>query len=116
MKRLGYFKKLSLAARWFLPQDEAESVVDDYKDILREIGGPEEAVERFGPPWKPVIELSDRRKVLRWHSFLALLIFCALVPVIDIILDGTGFYFSDSAGDLLLCGIVYLFGLDVILG
>lgn len=116
MKRLGYFEKLSLAARWFLPQDEAESVVDDYKDILREIGGQEEAVKRFGPPWKPVIELSDRRKVLRWHSFLALLFFCALVPVIDIILEGTGFYFSNSAGDLLLCGIMYLFGLDVILG
>ena len=60
MKRLGYFEKLSLAARWFLPQDEAESVVDDYKDILREIGGQEEAVKRFGPPWKPVIELSEQ--------------------------------------------------------
>ena len=82
MKCLCYFKKLSLAARWFVPQDEAESVVDDYKDILREIGGREEAVERFGPPWKPVIELSDRRKVLRWHSFLALLIFVLLCQLL----------------------------------
>lgn len=116
MKRLGYFEKLSLAARWFLPQDEAESVVDDYKDILREVGGSEEAVERFGMPWKPVIELADRKKVLRWHSFLALITFCALVPVVDIFLEGTGFYLLDLSGDLLLCGIVYLFGLDVILG
>ena len=36
MKRFGYFEKLSLAARWFLPQDEAESVIDDYRDILSE--------------------------------------------------------------------------------
>lgn len=35
MKRFDYFEKLSLAARWFLPREEAESVIDDYRDFER---------------------------------------------------------------------------------
>ena len=32
MKRWGYLEKLSLAARWFLPREEAEGVISDYRD------------------------------------------------------------------------------------
>ena len=61
MKRFGYFEKLSLAARWFLPQDEAGSVVDDYKDILREIGGPEERNGGRSARLCSVLQISDRQ-------------------------------------------------------
>lgn len=80
MKRLGYFEKLSLAARWLLPNDEAESMVEDYKDILYEVSGPEEALERFGKPWKPVMELADRKEVRRWHVAFIYMMFCTLFP------------------------------------
>lgn len=125
MKRLGYFEKLSLAARWFLPHDEAVSMVEDYKDILYEVSGPEEAVERFGPPWKPVMELADRKKVRRWHMYFILMIFCAFVPFMTIIWEKAMhdcylmynyFYFLEPAGDVLLCGVAYMFGLDIIMG
>ncbi len=119
MKRFGYFEKLSLAARWFLPQDEAESVIDDYRDILSEIGEQKEAVERFGKPWRPVMELADSKKVRRWHMFLTIMIFCALTPLLTIFWESMGGhydYFLEPAGNILLCGIVYLFGLDVIFG
>lgn len=119
MKRLGYFEKLSLAAKWFLPHDEAENMIEDYKDILYEVQGPEEAMKRFGPPWKPVMELADKKKVRRWHMFFIMMLFCAFVPFLTIFWQGTMHnyeHFLEPAGDIMLCGIVYLFGLDVILG
>ncbi len=119
MKRFDYFEKLSLAARWFLPREEAESVIDDYRDILSEVGGQEEARERFGRPWGPVMELADSKKVRRWHMFLTIMIFCALTPLLTIIWEKIGgpyIYFLEPAGDIILCGIVYMFGLEAILG
>lgn len=119
MKRLGYFEKLSLAARWLLPNDEAESMVEDYKDILYEVSGPEEALERFGKPWKPAMELADRRKVRRWYIVFVMMFFCAFVPFFTIFWQGAINNYEDFlkfAGDLLLCGVVYMFGLDVIFG
>ncbi len=119
MKRFDYFEKLSLAARWFLPREEAESVIDDYRDILSEVGGQEEARERFGRPWGPVMELADSKKVRRWHMFLTIMVFCALTPLLTIIWEKIGgpyIYFLEPAGDIILCGIVYMFGLEAILG
>lgn len=71
MKRLGYFEKLSLAARWFLPGEEAESVIEDYRDILSEAGGGKEARERLGPPLKVVLSAADRGKAITWNLFFA---------------------------------------------
>jgi len=119
MKRLGYFERLSLAARWLLPRGEADSMIEDYRDILYEVPGPEEALKRFGPPWKPVMALADTKKIRRWHLFLILMVFCSLVPFLMILWQGTrhNYYdFLEPAGNILLCGVVYLFGLDIILG
>lgn len=80
MKGLGYYEKLSLAARWFLPREEAEGVIEDYRDILREVEGPEEAVKRFGTPGKLARGLADHKEVRRWHLMLALMLFCFFSP------------------------------------
>lgn len=80
MKKFGYFEKLSLAARWFLPREEAKGVIEDYRDILMEVEGPEQAVKRFGPPVKLVRGLEDGRKVRRWHFFFAAILFFILLP------------------------------------
>ena len=69
MKGLGYFEKLSLAARWFLPREEAQGMEEDYRDILMEVEGPEEAVKRFGTPVRLARGLADGKKVRRWHFF-----------------------------------------------
>lgn len=73
MKRLGYFEKLSLAARWFLPNEEAESVIDDYREILGELSSPEEAFERFGEPWRAALAAEKKARaggILCFWSFL----------------------------------------------
>ena len=54
---MDYIKKLNFAARWFLPQNEAEDVVNDYQEMLAE--GGEDPEERFGSPVKAVLELTD---------------------------------------------------------
>ena len=67
MKGLGYFEKLSLAARWFLPREEAQEMEEDYRDILMEVEGSEEAVKRFGTPVR-LARLRDRR----WRAVVIL--------------------------------------------
>lgn len=119
MKRLGYFEKLSLAARWFLPNEEAESMVEDYKDILNEVRGPEEALEHFGPPWKAVMELADRKKVRRWHMFFIMMAFCAVVPAVFLFIQyatGNYFYMMEKVSGTFVFLALYMFGLDIILG
>ena len=81
MKKFGYFEKLSLAARWFLPREEAKGVIEDYREILMEVEGPEQAVKRFGTPGKLVRELADHKEVRRWHLMLALMLFCLVAPL-----------------------------------
>lgn len=105
MKRFGYFEKLSLAARWFLPNDEAVSMVEDYKDILYEVSGPEEAMKRFGPPWKPVMELADRKKVRRWHVAFLYMMFCTLFPTLFFVLSG-GLFDSVLCFNFLVAGLM----------
>ena len=105
MKRLGYFEKLSLAARWLLPNDEAENMVEDYKDILYEVSGPEEALERFGPFWKPVMELADRKKIRRWHIAFAYMLFCTVFPPLYCILNGW-FFDAEFCFNILVTGLI----------
>lgn len=88
MKHLGYFKKLSLAARWLLPREEAEETVRDYRELLEDMG--EMAFqEKFGGPVRAVLAAVERKKAAAWH--LALLLFAVLdfLPVIFLI---KGFY------------------------
>ena len=70
MKKIGYFTKLSLAARWFLPETEAGAVIEDYREILAEMGE-EEGEKKFGPPVKAVLKIADKRSVAAWHLAFA---------------------------------------------
>lgn len=86
MKRLGYFEKLSLAARWLLPNEEAGSVIEDYREILGELSSPDEAGERFGKPWRAAWAV-DRKSARRWHLIFLVFSVLVFVPYL-LILDG----------------------------
>lgn len=81
MKSFGYSEKLSLAARWFLPWGEAEGVIEDYREILREVEGPDEAVKRFGTPVQAVLAAADRKNIAIWHFMLLLSAVLSFLPV-----------------------------------
>ena len=70
MKRLGYLEKLSLAARWFLPYEEAVEIIEDYREMIA--GGEDgKAEERFGPPVKAVLKVAEPVKRWVWSLFFA---------------------------------------------
>ena len=67
MKGLGYFEKLSLAAHWFLPREEAEDTIRDYRELLEDMG--EKAVKRkFGGPVRAAVFSADKRKIWMWQG------------------------------------------------
>lgn len=101
MKRLGYFEKLSLAARWFLPGEEAESVIEDYREILDELSSPDEALERFGEPWR-VAWMADRKSACRWIFVFLLFSGLLFIPYL-LILNGI---YSFSASLVALTALV----------
>ena len=94
MKKFGYFEKLSLASRWFLPWEEAKGVIEDYRDILMEVKGPEEAVKRFGTPVQAVLATADRKNIVIRHFMLLLFAVLSFLPVF---LQIKGFYSSPAA-------------------
>lgn len=77
MKRLGYLERFAIAARWHLSGKEAEEVVDDYRHILRDMAGDEEAVGAFGPPREAAFALADKERFGRWQLVFGIL--CGLV-------------------------------------
>lgn len=111
MKRFGYFEKLSLAARWLLPREDAQGMIEDYKDILFETKGPEEALERFGPPWKPVLELVEPVKLRRWLVAFLYMMFSLLLPVAVQISGGP----MIDCKALFLNGMILWFGWEFLL-
>ncbi len=86
MKKLSYLEKFTLAARWILPQGEAKEVIDDYRHILKDMSGDEEAAAAFGSPKKAVLALTDEKKLRRWHRvFLALCVLALLPAVVNVL-------------------------------
>ncbi len=128
MKGFGYLDRLSLAARWFLPREEAESVIEDYQDILQEAGGPQEARERFGSPVKLVWRLANRNFVRRWHMILVLMLFCLFAPYCmeqldavlhNALLPGNGVWYnefgcSNLAANFISAWIVFFIGIEIL--
>lgn len=111
MKRFDYFEKLSLAARWLLPREDAQGMIEDYKDILFETKGPEEALERFGPPWKPVIELVEQKKLRHWLVAFFYMMFSLLLPV-AVWVRGGGIMDCKA---LMLNGLILWLGWEILL-
>lgn len=115
MKGLGYFEKLSLAARWLLPREEAEGMMDDYRDILLELEGPQEALERFGPPGRLVRGLAEEKKVRRWYFWFAVTVFLVIGPCAVYFSTYRQGNISYGMSDMFLCCIVFFAGFWVIL-
>lgn len=66
MKTISYLTKLSLAARWLLFETEAKAVIEDYREILGELGE-EEGEKKFGPPVRAILKIADWRSVIGWN-------------------------------------------------
>lgn len=80
MKGFGYLERLSLAARWFLPQREAEEMIEDYRDMISEIGEGN-AEETLGAPIKAVLAVADRGHGIRWHGAFLFMALCGAGPL-----------------------------------
>lgn len=81
--RKDYFTRLTLAARWWMPQGEAEEFLSDYREILEENPRPEEALLReLGEPRRAVRLAADRRGCRRWLAVFAALALCLLLPAL----------------------------------
>lgn len=69
----SYLKRLTLAARWFLPSKEADEMVEDYREMLAEARGDESS---FAPPMQAVLEAAEKKQVVLWHLMLGLMLLC----------------------------------------
>ena len=78
MKR-DYFSRLSLWARWYLPEKEAAEVLEDYREIVE--GRSEEELRRdIGKPKDAVRCLVLPKTYHRWLMVFGMLAACELVP------------------------------------
>lgn len=112
MLKITYFKKLCCAARWLLPQKEAAELMEDYRDMIAEVGE-EHAEEKFGPPAKVALAVADRREVVGWHLVLgAILVF--LFFMVHWTLHATFYSIASLAMVAVAVGLLFLwFGCDV---
>lgn len=77
--RGDYLAKLSRAARWYLPPEEAAEVVEDYREIVGERSG-EELRRDLGTPRTAMKQLAQPKAYRRWVAVFALLAACLLPP------------------------------------
>lgn len=83
-----YLRKLSRAARWKLPWEEAEEVIADYRELLADSGE-----EDFGDPVQAVRLLERPKEYRRWLGVFVFLTLAALLgPVSG--LNGLPFEFG----------------------
>lgn len=81
MKR-DYFSRLSLWARWYLPEKEAAEVLEDYREIVE--GRPEEELRRdIGKPKDAVCCLVLPVVYQRWLRVFAVLSGLVLIPAVS---------------------------------
>jgi hypothetical protein len=79
MDKQTYLKKFSLAARWYLPRQEASEVIADYKTMLSERTEPDvDLVAELGKPSQAVRLLREKRAYARWLTAFILMALCLL--------------------------------------
>lgn len=118
MKRRSWMDRLSQAARWRLPTQEAEEVIADYQELLAERPRTEEELYRdLGDPVQAVQLLVQPKAYRRWKIAFCTMAACLLVaalyplpasPVFVILLEFHVFYNQSALALLteLLLGIV----------
>lgn len=87
MKR-DYLSSLSLAARWYLPAEEATEVIEDYQDIVgREQRSEEELCRDLGTPRAAARQLAQPKAYRRWVAVFVILAAGLLLPAADMFLS-----------------------------
>ena len=85
MKR-SYFDTLTRAARWHLPPDEAQEVLEDYAALLAEPPRSEEALrEEVGDPVAAVRALVEPNHYRRWLLVFGVLTAWIMLPALSIL-------------------------------
>lgn len=74
-----YMTQLERAARWRLPQEEAEDVIADYRDIV----GDEELRRNLGKPRDVIAPLIPQKAYRIWLAVFTALAACALLPALS---------------------------------
>lgn len=77
MKKSNYLARLSRAARWQLPAEEAKEVIADYRELLfhkSETGT--QLAQELGTPWQAVKLAQPPKKYGRWLAIFSLLFLC----------------------------------------
>lgn len=76
-----WLDRFSLAARWYLPQDEAEAVMADYADLLAGDGRGGKELERdLGLPRQAAAMLAQKKDYRRWLIAFCVMAAAALLP------------------------------------
>lgn len=80
MKKSSYLTRLSRAARWQLPAEEAAEAIADYRELLFCKGETDaQLVQELGTPWQAVKLAGAPKKYRGWLAAFSLL---ALFPVV----------------------------------
>ena len=79
---MTYLRKLSLMARWFLPSQDGDEVVEDYVLLLAHDDDP---YTNLGAPLVAVRELCRPGQYYRWLAAFIGMVFCLVVPALAII-------------------------------
>ncbi len=66
MTKTNYMKRLSLLAKWWLPEQEAKEVIQDYQEIITNIEPEEHLVSRLGTPYQAIKPLIPPMKKNMW--------------------------------------------------
>lgn len=108
--RRDYFARLTAAARWRMPPEEAEEFLADYREILEENPRPEEALYReLGTPWRAAGLAADRRLYWRWLAVFAALALCLLLPALYRLVPTVGWllgtFFRPLAPEVVLTAV-----------
>lgn len=114
MKGFSYFQRLSLAARWSLPQSEAGELIEDYRDILADLPREKDPQEMFGAPWAFVSGLSDPKSLRRWHIALCFMLFCALFPPTSYVMHDFDYVDGGVFFNLMICAPLLWAMLEII--
>ncbi len=86
MKRISqnYMAQLKKAAHWRLAPKEAQTMLDDYEEILSHCAYPESDLSKeIGTPWQAARQMTEPGHYRRWLAVFTVLTACAFLPAIS---------------------------------
>lgn len=79
--KTDYITRLERWARWMLPPQEADDVLDDYRDIVGDPPRPdEELLRELGKPRSVIRPLAQTKQYRVWLAQFAVMAACVVVP------------------------------------